>query len=56
MDSLNERDEIKIPLSDLDTTSLFVYTFTNGYTKILRFSDHDTENLGELVSGTDEEA
>jgi hypothetical protein len=34
---------------------LFVYTFTNGYTKILRFSDNDTENLGELVSGIDEE-
>ena len=55
LDQLNERDEIKIPLNDFETASLFVYTFTNGYTKILRFSDNDTENLGELVSGIDEE-
>ena len=55
LDELNEVDEILIPLTDEETQSLFVYTFTDGYTKILRFSDHHTANYGEIAVTTEED-
>lgn len=45
LDQLNFKQNFKVPIGYKQEINLFVCTFTNGYTKVIRFSDVDNTHI-----------
>ncbi len=45
LDQLNYKQVFKIPVGYKEEINFYVCTFTNGYTKVIRFSDIDNNNI-----------
>ena len=45
LDELNLKQEVDVPLNEVDRVKLHVWTFTDGFTKVIRFSDTDGSTM-----------